>query len=834
MAILRLSLAGLKKKKSMAATLSFLVLLAALFLNMGFLLHVSMEQFFSGKFKELNGPDFIAISQNSSYEKNYEAFLREDPRVSLVEKEDIIYMGATENNLNSLRFGALIFNRDTAREIAPMHLIKEDSSIPKASSIYVPKFLEGYGAALGDEYILTYSNVDYSFQIAGFFETIYMGDNSTHLLKYFLPEESFDALYSQTSSAIILSAKVWDAAGSQLETSHQLTEDFLSQTNYYDNMKGIFATASCLSSKDFQLSFLSILNIPMLILISFACIIAIIIWIILYCRVREEIQESMQNIGSLQAMGYTSAQIMLAMVLEFSLPCLTGILAGILGSHGLIPVLTEYSGTIVGLNWKPGAHPGVDFCTALLLFVLMAASVCLGVWKIRSLPPVTALRKGVSTHHFGKNLIPLEKGPGSIHLRLALKNIAGNRKQSFTTIVMIVLGVFTIGISLSLYGLFVSDPSFLYRLTGIELSDIQIQTTPNIDIPRFRKELMEINGIRKTNLSEISIVKVEDVNVSLVISDHLEHMEVLKPYKGHLPVYENEIVLSNALLTEFHKQMGDTVALSSGDITREYYITGVSTTTNMGGRMGILTLDGMRKLRPCYQITQIDVYLEDGTDPEKVISHLHQNFGFSQDLGKGKYAKATEKAQAQIEKLLKDYGVSSVDYAVMYQGKIILSGNSSSYQIKEMTNMKEFLSGQLGLYGSMLKGIITVILMVTFLIIGAILSNTIKTLIKKKKEELGIYKALGFTTKDLVKILALNFTLLAGISAAAGTLLCMTTAPSLLQLLFENAGLSIHGLPVNPLLLVLTSSLVVVFVWILSTVRAYQIKNISVYTLFTE
>lgn len=47
--------------------------------------------------------------------------------------------------------------------------------------------------------------------------------------------------------------------------------------------------------------------------------------------------------------------------------------------------------------------------------------------------------------------------------------------------------------------------------------------------------------------------------------------------------------------------------------------------------------------------------------------------------------------------------------------------------------MKEFLSGQLGLYGSMLKGIITVILMVTFLIIGAILSNTIKTLIKKRK-----------------------------------------------------------------------------------------------------
>lgn len=99
---------------------------------------------------------------------------------------------------------------------------------------------------------------------------------------------------------------------------------------------------------------------------------------------------------------------------------------------------------------------------------------------------------------------------------------------------------------------------------------------------------------------------------------------------------------------------------------------------------------------------------------------------------------------------------------------------------------------------------------------------------------MGIYKALGFTTRDLVKILALNFTLLAGISAAAGTLLCMTAAPSLLQLLFENAGLSIHGLPVNPLLLVLTSGLVVFFVWILSTVRAYQIKNISVYTLFTE
>ena len=41
--------------------------------------------------------------------------------------------------------------------------------------------------------------------------------------------------------------------------------------------------------------------------------------------------------------------------------------------------------------------------------------------RVKKLPPVVAFRKGIKTHHFGKNILPLEKMRHSINLRLAFK-----------------------------------------------------------------------------------------------------------------------------------------------------------------------------------------------------------------------------------------------------------------------------------------------------------------------------------------------------------------------------------------------------------------------------
>jgi putative ABC transport system permease protein len=131
-------------------------------------------------------------------------------------------MSTTKNNINSLKLGASIFNLDKSREIAPLIPIEEDTSIPKNKAIYVPIMLKSYNLSVGDNYELTYKGKTYSFIVAGFFETNYYGTVSSGYLKYYLPNESYETLYSDVGRATILSAR-FKAADEDIES---VSEEF--------------------------------------------------------------------------------------------------------------------------------------------------------------------------------------------------------------------------------------------------------------------------------------------------------------------------------------------------------------------------------------------------------------------------------------------------------------------------------------------------------------------------------------------------------------------------------------------------------------------------------
>lgn len=139
MIILRLSLANLKKKKGASCTFMIFILLAATLMNIGLTLFTKMESFYEQKEAETNGAQFVAMSSANTYKKDFEEFLYRDKRVLLAEKEEVIFMPTTKNNLNKLEYGAVIFNKDMKREIAPLIPVYEDNTIPKDKAISIIK-----------------------------------------------------------------------------------------------------------------------------------------------------------------------------------------------------------------------------------------------------------------------------------------------------------------------------------------------------------------------------------------------------------------------------------------------------------------------------------------------------------------------------------------------------------------------------------------------------------------------------------------------------------------------------------------------------------------------
>lgn len=161
-------------------------------------------------------------------------------------------MPTSKNNRNNLEFAATFFNKDAIRKIDTFKLVKEDKSVPDNKAIYMPLIMEQYNTKLGDSIEFRYKGNTYSFQVAGFFETTYMGVVSSGVLKYYVSDKLYQKLYENIGGATIIEARMKvpdniDNSGKYVEIqSQQLIDDFLDKTDYLSNIYGILAISNCL------------------------------------------------------------------------------------------------------------------------------------------------------------------------------------------------------------------------------------------------------------------------------------------------------------------------------------------------------------------------------------------------------------------------------------------------------------------------------------------------------------------------------------------------------------------------------------------------------------
>ena len=179
--------------------------------------------------------------------------------------------------------------------------------------------------------------------------------------------------------------------------SRELKKDFLEATDYYNKVGSLYGGAACISYDGMLDNMLSLISIPMMLMISIAFVICAISFITVFFKVKEEIGDSLPEIGSLQAMGYTTRQIILSKTAEFSLIGTAGGVLGILGSRAALPAVTNYGEGMIGIRLRYTPTPGGCLISLLVTLILITLAAVTASFKIRKLTPVAALRKGLQT-----------------------------------------------------------------------------------------------------------------------------------------------------------------------------------------------------------------------------------------------------------------------------------------------------------------------------------------------------------------------------------------------------------------------------------------------------
>lgn len=779
-----LALANIRKTKGHTVSLLIMFLIASLLMNAGLLVFVNFGSFFEDISKKLNTSDTIYVLPSSAYNQELKEYLVGNNNIEEMHKEELMWSLATTNyNAESDESDESYFNlydADIDRNITKWKFVGNHLPAEKMS-IFLPEvFRISHGYELNDVYNMTIEDIKFSFTIKGFFEDIYCSSTETGFIGLYLPHDTYEfvagKLSDETHATVIFTNL--KEVNQDIETKiKEITQ--LKSMNYSGKpSEAIFTTdlATIKLSRTMMASMVSMM------IVIFAIIIVVVCLIVVRFRIGNSIEDDMTKIGSLKAIGYTSRQIIQSVATQFALIAITGSITGIALSYFATPVLSDVFAQQSGLLWVQ-EFDGVISSTALSLILLIVILVGFtSARRINKLNPIVALRGGIITHSFQKNYMPLDKSKGRLPIIFALKSLLQNKKQSIMIAFILITVSFAGTFAVVMFYNTAIDATTFYETPGVELSSVVAVFKPEAE-GDYIEDIRHMEGVRKAQFIDESVVHIEGDEIGVYVMEDYSQKETDKVYRGRYPIHSNEIVLSGNKAGMLGKTIGDSVLLRVGERENKFIITGLSQGAFIGVIDASITYDGMMKLNTDFQHNNLQIYLEKGTDA-------------------GIFA-------TKIEEIYGDTLMVAVD-------------------------MDKSMKEGAGVYIAIVEKVGIAVLLVTIAVVILVLYFVINSSVTRKKRDLGIQKAIGFTTFQLMNQLSLGLLppVIAGV--CAGSILGATLSNPIMSLAQKGMGVMKADYIITPVWFAIFAAAIVMISYLTSMLITYRIRKISAYALVTE
>ena len=774
----KLAWSNIRKRKSATVTLFVLIVLAVLLLNIGLTVSLKLNSFQQEKMTELETPDLSVYFVNDKHVKDYEALVDSYAYTDYWENESALLLsdakmkyGQTDTTL-----AFIILNSDTQRTKGRFNTTTP-LEYKGPNVIYLPYlFHVGSGYNLGETFSFVYDNNEFTYTIGGFIEEPILGTLTNGALKIFLNDEGYKQLEKRLGAEAqysFLSADLTDPSKDvKLE---QMLSDRIFASGNKSPFQVIRAEVGLEGNRVF-------VNLLAAILIVFALIMVVISLIVIRFQILGHVEDNLTNIGVLKANGYTSRQIINALLLQFTSVSIIAAIPGGIISGLVMPLVGNMISTSVGLLWPVS----FEVVSAALSLVIVSGLVLLVTYlssrRIRNITPIAALQSGILTHNFKRNFVPLETTRMNLQFSLSLKTLLRQTKQNLM-IVLIVAGLTFSSIFCSILNFnFSGDTSAVLELVGIERSDFLL-LLKNGDLQQeMFTELEDMPMVKKLTVLDSMIASIKDTSFMLRVSEDYSELETQTIYKGRQPTYDNEIAISGVIAKMENTAIGEEIPITVNGVTENYLVTGLSQQINQLGMVASITGDGMRRLQPEYTPQSINVYLKEEGDSQAFVKELEAS----------------------------------------YPGQW------------NITNIREVMDSTLSTFTAAVSSMTAVITAVTIVVVSLILYLVIKTLILKRKREFGILKGMGYTTFNLMTQITFSLFPVIVVGVVLGSVLGYLFSDSAFVLLLSSLGIyNVQLVASLPQVLLLCVSILIV-AYAVSMLVARRIRKVSVYGLITD
>ncbi|MDO5291901.1 MAG: ABC transporter permease [bacterium] len=777
---------NMRKSKGSTIVLFALIVVSTILIYSGLSVLTQLNGFLDQKAAQLNTSDYIC-----SVEKKNESFLQEalseQGDTAFVESSDVIESMTVEvqnktKNDHVKTASVYVCPYNESQVLSKPKFVGEFETL-KERSIYVPYALHATGGyEIGDMLSIQITGVEFEYEIAGFFEDmVFANVSSSGCYEFYVLNSCLEKMkgkLEQSKQRYFIQIRVKEGTDIKAYEKEVIKA--------YTKKAGIDAGLEGMLTETYKQGNSIFVNILMAIIMAFAVVLIVISLVIIRFSIHVEIERNMENIGSLQAIGYTTTQIRRAIILQFLFIGIIGILIGIIAALAAAGAMGNIVSVSVGLKWINKISGPVIAIATLSILSLMILVTELVVRKIKRITPLTALRSGIETHNFKKNHLPLEHGKGRVNIQVGLKGIFQNVRQNFVMMSIICLLSFAGVFAMTMYYNFNVKEEGVLNLVGIENANVQVIAEKE-NVGQVKEDIKKDSRVSKTTnyATEYMTVKKENMEENLLahICDDFSTLTLDTAIKGNHPRYDNEVGMTSLLAERMGVQIGDSVTVGFGGEEKEFIIVGLTQQiSNLG--LGIeMTDQAAKRIVPSYELTNFYVYLKDGVSTSEYMGQLNAR-----------------------------YANTSV---VFY-------------------NNQEMLISSLESFKSAIGMLCIIFVAITIFVIVLTLLLLISLKLVKERKNYGIFKAIGYTTKQLILQIIVGFLpiILAGILAglAAGLFL----SNPLIGLMIKSVGISKINFTISPFYAIVLPCGIGVTAVVTIFLASIKIRNITPNELFHE
>ena len=472
------------------------------------------------------------------------------------------------------------------------------------------------------------------------------------------------------------------------------------------------------------------------IMIGFAMVLAGVVLIIMAHNITVTIEMSYTELGILKAEGFTKGRIRVLFVLQYLLAEIVGAIIGTILS---IPMISLFGGIfqpITAIIAKKDVDLQTSLVLLLVILILSVLVILLATRKIAKVSPVKALT-GESRDVYFESFLTAPVSGKNLAMSLSYRQFSSNKRRYFVAIFITALLMFFM-LTVNLMGSCMESKSALQAMGSI-LCEVQVRPQ---DRNFTEEEMDEIESIVKEEADVDQSIFFRNEYVTLngdtIYCQFYRDPEMINMVSGRAPVYDNELVITDILAEDMGLKTGDKVEVSRREFSEEFIISGIFCSMNDTGMTMAMGDAGAKKIGVSGYVWY-GASLRDSKDAEKVGNALK------------------EKLDPEM-KIVADADFSAIS------------------DIKSITTAVD----------AMRYTIYAFSIIFVLVVVSMICSKSFT----QERRDLGIYKAIGFTSRKLRLLFALRFLIIAVIGSAIGIVLSRLFSSKALSMILRSCGIS--------------------------------------------